>query len=593
MIFSYLLTPLLTLTLIISIVVFSFKTEKRQYKNLPPTPPSLPIIGHLHLVKPPIHRALHNLSTKYGEIFLLRLGFRRVVVVSSSTIAQECLTKNDIVFANRPHFLLAKHVGYNSSNVVDCSYGEHWRNLRRIGAIEIFSSGRLNLFINSRRDEVIRLLKKLSCQDSNRVELKSMFQELTFNIITRMVAGKRYCGDDVANEEEAKLFRDTLRTFMEFNGAGNAADFLPILNWIPINNFENKVKRLGKTMDSLLEGLIKEHKSNKDENRMNTVIEHLLSLQDSQPEYYTNEIIKGFVMQSIAGGTDTSALTLEWAMSNLLNHPHVLQKVKAEIDSEIGQRQLMEESDISKLPYLQCVISETFRLYPVGPLLVPHYSSNDCNICGYDVPRDTILLVNVWAIHRDPKLWEDAENFKPERFENINIENEFGYKLMPFGVGRRSCPGRGLASRVIGLALGSLIQCFDWEKVDHNKIDMTEGKGLTMPKVVSLEAIYGNVRFETTPVSLYGTLLPLVDARVGFGSQQLQLNERDPMIIVEKLLVWRAGAGLELRLNQDKFVFSPNLLLSYTYCDDDDDDEFSIRSSSSQFAIVTSFNFYL
>ncbi|KAF4373890.1 hypothetical protein F8388_007796 [Cannabis sativa] len=562
MIFSYLLTPLLTLTLIISIVVLSFKTEKRQYKNLPPTPPSLPIIGHLHLVKPPIHRALHNLSTKYGEIFLLRFGFRRVVVVSSSSIAQECLTKNDIVFANRPHFLLAKHVGYNSSNVVDCSYGEHWRNLRRIGAIEIFSSGRLNLFINSRRDEVIRLLKKLSCQDSNRVELKSMFQELTFNIITRMVAGKRYCGDDVANEEEAKLFRDTLRTFMEFNGAGNAADFLPILNWIPINNFENKVKRLGKTMDSLLEGLIKEHKSNKDENRMNTVIEHLLSLQDSQPEYYTNEIIKGFVMQSIAGGTDTSALTLEWAMSNLLNHPHVLEKVKAEIDSEIGQRQLMEESDISKLPYLQCVISETFRLYPVGPLLVPHYSSNDCNICGYDVPRDTILLVNIWAIHRDPKLWEDAENFKPERFENINIENEFGYKLMPFGVGRRSCPGRGLASRVIGLALGSLIQCFDWEKVDHNKIDMTEGKGLTMPKVVSLEAIYGNVRFETTPVSLYGTLLPLVDARVGFGSQQLQLNERDPMIIVEKLLVWRAGAGLELRLNQDKYVFSSNLLLS-------------------------------
>ncbi|KAF4377561.1 hypothetical protein G4B88_006841 [Cannabis sativa] len=438
-------------------------------------PKLVPLEALCKPLKPPIHRVLHNLSTKYGEIFLLRLGFRRVVVVSSSTIAQECLTKNDIVFANRPHFLLAKHVGYNSSNVVDCSYGEHWRNLRRIGAIEIFSSGRLNLFINSRRDEVIRLLKKLSCQDSNRVELKSMFQELTFNIITRMVAGKRYCGDDVANEEEAKLFRDTLRTFMEFNGAGNAADFLPILNWIPINNFENKVKRLGKTMDSLLEGLIKEHKSNKDENRMNTVIEHLLSLQDSQPEYYTNEIIKGFVMQSIAGGTDTSALTLEWAM-----------------------------------------------LYPVGPLLVPHYSSNDCNICGYDVPRDTILLVNVWAIHRDPKLWEDAENFKPERFENINIENEFGYKLMPFGVGRRSCPGRGLASRVIGLALGSLIQCFDWEKVDHNKIDMTEGKGLTMPKVVSLEAI------------------------------------------------------------------------CKAHCDDDDDDddEFSIRSSS-QFAIVTSFNFYL
>ncbi|PON46381.1 Cytochrome P450, E-class, group I [Trema orientale] len=174
-------------------------------------------------------------------------------------------------------------------------------------------------------------------------------------------------------------------------------------------------------------------------------------------------------------------------MSNLLNHPRVLKKARAELDSHVGQQQLVDESDLSKLPYLHGIISETLRLYPAAPLLVPHYSSSDCTIGGYDVPRDTIVLVNAWAIHRDPTLWEDAETFKPERFENSG-ESE-GYKLMPFGLGRRACPGMGLAQRVVGLTLGSLIQCFEWERISEEKIDMAEGKGLTMPKAVPLEAM--------------------------------------------------------------------------------------------------------
>ncbi|XP_062093092.1 isoflavone 3'-hydroxylase-like [Humulus lupulus] len=483
---SYLLPPL-TLIVIILTVVLSFKTKKRHYKNLPPTPPSLPIIGHLHLVKPPIHRAFHNLSSKYGDVFSLWFGFRRVVVVSSPSAVEECFTKNDIVLASRPRFLVAKHIGFNYTNIIDSSYGDHWRNLRRICAVEIFSSARLNLFVGIRRDEVKRLLCKLSRhKESEKVELKPVLEELIFNILMRMVAGKRYDGDDVTNEEEAREYRDIVRAVMELAGAGNAADFLPILNWIP-NGYETKLKRLGKRMDSLLQAFIEEHRSSKDENQ-NTIIKHLLYLQESQPEYYTDQIIKGFVHVLFAAGTDTSSVTLEWAISNLLNYPHVLKKVKDELDSQIGQQQLVEESDLSKLPHLQCVISETLRLYPAAPLLVPHYSSNDCTIAGYDVPRDTILLVNAWAIHRDPKLWEDAESFKPERFENINGDNE-GYKLMPFGLGRRACPGKGLARRMMGLTLGSLIQCFDWERVGDDKVDMVEGKGITMPKAVPLEAI--------------------------------------------------------------------------------------------------------
>ena len=180
------------------------------------------------------------------------------------------------------------------------------------------------------------------------------------------------------------------------------------------------------------------------------------------------------------------AVTLEWAMSNLINHPEVLKKAKAELDTQIEQDKWIDEQDVSKLHYLQCIILETFRLNPPGPLLVPHSSSNDCTIGGYDIPRDTMLLVNAWVIHRDPELWEDTTSFKPERFE-IGACNP--YKLMPFGLVTRACPRAGLAQRIVSLTLGSLIQCFEWERVTNEKVDMTEGNRITMPKVVPLETM--------------------------------------------------------------------------------------------------------
>ena len=201
-------------------------------------------------------------------------------------------------------------------------------------------------------------------------------------------------------------------------------------------------------------------------------------------------LLINIIMQVIIlAGTDTSAITIEWAMSNLLNHPEVLKKARVEIDSQIGQENLIDEPDVSKLHYLQSIIFETLRLYPAAPLLVPHTPSSDCTIGGYNVPRGAIVLVNAWAIHRDPELWDDPTSFKPERFENEEKLREFSHKLMPFGLGRRACPGVSLAQRLVGLTLGSLIQCFEWDRVDGKEIDMIEGKGSTMPKVHPLEAM--------------------------------------------------------------------------------------------------------
>lgn len=189
----------------------------------------------------------------------------------------------------------------------------------------------------------------------------------------------------------------------------------------------------------------------------------------------------------LSAGTDTTAGTMEWVLSLLLNNPESLKKTQEEIDNHTGKSRLINDSDLPHLPYLQGVILETFRVCPVAPVLVPHESSEDCRIGGFRVPRGTMVLVNMWAIHNDPQLWEEPRKFKPERFLKMEGQRE-GFVFMPFGYGRRGCPGENLAMRVIGLTLGLLIQCFEWERIGEEMVDMTEGPGLTMPKAQPLLA---------------------------------------------------------------------------------------------------------
>lgn len=185
-------------------------------------------------------------------------------------------------------------------------------------------------------------------------------------------------------------------------------------------------------------------------------------------------------------GTDSTATAMEWAMSLLLNHPEVLKKAREEIDAHVGSSRLLGADDVPSLGYLHCVLNETLRLYPVGPTLIPHESTADCTVGGYRVPSGTMLLVNVYAIHRDPAIWADPAAFRPERFEDGRADGLF---VMPFGMGRRKCPGEALALRTLGLVLGTLIQCFDWDTVGGAEVDMAEGGGITLPRAVPLEAI--------------------------------------------------------------------------------------------------------
>ncbi|XP_047977066.1 cytochrome P450 81Q32-like [Salvia hispanica] len=463
--------------------------------NLPPSPIlALPIIGHMYLFKKPLHQTLAKISETQGPVVLLRFGSRPVLVVSSPSAAEECFTKNDAVFANRPRLLAGKHLGYGYTSLVWAPYGDHWRNLRRIATVEMLSSHRVHLFADARREEARHLVRRLLLAGGGGegfrvVEMKSALFETVLNVVMVMIGGKRYYDGVSGDSEERMRFKEIVAESFRVSGATNIGDFVPVLRWIGMDKIECKLKELQVKRDNFMQDLIDEHRRRSKSEKMNsTLIDVLLELQENDPQNYKDEIIRGMMQVMLSAGADTSASTMEWAMSLLLNNPDALTKTQAEIDRQIGHSRLVEDSDLPHLPYLQAVIKETFRVCPVGPMLVPHESSEVCSVGGYRVPSGTMLLVNAWAIQRDPKIWEDPAKFKPERFFDFDGKKELSYASMPFGYGRRGCPGENLALRVVGLVLASLIQCFEWERLDDEMVDLTGAPGLSMPKAQPLVA---------------------------------------------------------------------------------------------------------
>ncbi|KAL7594358.1 hypothetical protein Lser_V15G31156 [Lactuca serriola] len=486
-IFYYLL-PFFSFLPLLLLSRFLLVTTPRNHhhQNLPPTPLSFPVIGHFHLIKDPIHRVLQTLSLKYGPVFTLLFGSRPVLVLSSPSAVEECFSQNN-VSENRS--CLEKNMKHDYTSVIPAPYGPFWRKLRRITTIELFSITRLATHSDVRQDEIRSLIKTLLLEivhdNFTRVGLRSRVQDMSFNIIMRIVSGKRSFDPEIHDLKEALNFHDMITGISKAPRVPFRTDLLPFLKWIDFQGMKRtllrlKVKKEASSEDFLDKYWKKDGVSNKQ------MIDAMLSLQEAQHENYSDQIVKGILLTLLLVGTDSSAWTIEWAMSLLLNHPDVLQRAREEVDEHVGHNHLIEEKDLYKLRYLQNIVNETLRLFPTTPLFVPHESSKDCTIGGYNIPHGMMLLVNTWAIHRDPNVWEEPTSFKPERFERSIGD---GYNYIPFGMGKRQCPGAGLANREIGVALGSLIQCFEWERVSKKLVDLSEGKGLTMPKYEPLEAM--------------------------------------------------------------------------------------------------------
>ncbi|KAK0577776.1 hypothetical protein LWI29_038437 [Acer saccharum] len=460
------------------------------------------VIGHLHLLggPEPAHRVLGNMADKYGPIFTVKMGVHQALVVSDWEIAKECLTTNDKVFANRPKTIAMELLGYNYSMVGFSPYGPYWRQARKITTLELLSNHRLEKLKHVRQFEMRTSVKELyevwsknKSSGSNKVlvEMKRWFGDVTLNVILKLIVGKR-CSDSDEWKEE-------LAIYLEWSGKFLVSDALPFLRWLDIGGDQKSMKKLAKRFDILAQGWLEEHKKKRasgeareDEDFMDVMITVLEDDPQLFPDHDADIVNKATCLAMIIAASDTTTVTLTWVLTLLLNHPYALKKAQHELDIHVGSERQVNESDIKILVYLQAIIKETLRLYPAGPLSVPHESMEDCTVSGYHVPAGTRLLVNLWRIQRDPAVWSDPCEFKPERFLTTHKDFDVrgnNHEYTPFSSGRRMCPGVSFALQVLQLTLASLIHGFDFETQSNEAVDTSEGIGLTYVKASPLEVL--------------------------------------------------------------------------------------------------------
>lgn len=477
--------------------------EKRSKRRLPPGPAfALPFLGHLPFLKKPLHETLARLAARYGPLFSLRLGRRPAVVVTTMELAKECFSSGcDVALANRPHFPSVREVSFDYAALSVASYGPHWRAMRRTATVHLLSARRVDFMSDAVIAHEVRAMVGRLAQAASgapaRVELKRRLFDLSHSVLVEAFARTRTTySDDADMSEEARVLKDIVDEILPLVGVANLWDYLPVLRWLDVHGVRrrltDKVNRRNAFIYKLIDAERQKQLLDEDDagaGEKQGMIGVMLSLQKSEPDLYTDTFIAALVANLLGAGTETTSTTTEWAMALLLNHPEVLRKAQEEIDARVGgSRRLLDKNDLPHLPYLHCIISETLRLRPAVLTLLPHEAATDCELHGYNIPAGTILLVNAYAIHMDPAAWEAPEEFRPERFEHGGAEGKF---MIPFGMGRRGCPGESLAMRTMGLVLGTLIQCFDWSRVGDEEVDMaaSSASGTIMFKAVPLEAL--------------------------------------------------------------------------------------------------------
>ncbi|PSS07727.1 Cytochrome P450 71A8 like [Actinidia chinensis var. chinensis] len=485
------------------LVKWLFKGPSRS-KNLPPSPPKFPIIGNFHQLGPLVHRSLQSLAQKHGPIMQLQLGSVPTLVISSAEAACEIMRTHDIIFANRPQFRKYKKLMYDGKDVSVAPYGEFWRQLKSIYLLQLLSNRRVQSFHRVRVEGIDHMMNMIeeSFSLSLPVNLSEMFTSLTNDLISRAAFGRKY-----GEGESGKKFMQLLKDYLRLLGRFDIGDLIPWISWVSrVNGLDAEVNRVAKEIDEFLEEMIEDRvnalkKESTDsgsgeveyggsENFLDILLR--IHKDDSTAVSIDRDSIKAVVLTTFAAGTDTTSTFLEWAMTELLRHPRVLKKVQIEVREVLKGKDDIAD-DFEKMLYLKAVMKETFRLHPPIPLLVPRQAREDVKVMGYDIAAGTMVIINAWAIGRDPALWDEPEEFRPERFLNSPIDFKgLDFQLIPFGAGRRGCPGITFAMAVNELVLANLLHKFDWALPGGAKaedLDITECPGVAIHRRIPLLAV--------------------------------------------------------------------------------------------------------
>ncbi|PHT27140.1 Cytochrome 82A3 [Capsicum baccatum] len=412
-----------------------------------------------------------------------------------------------MIFVNRPKSIASEILGYNYAMFGLGPYGPYWRKIRKIITIEFLSARRIDMFSHIREFEVKSAVKQTyeyclknkssNLHDAVKMEMKKWFENLIMNTMVKMLFGVRYT--DKEDEQRSKAHK-AIRRFNELLVAAAVADFLPFLRWLDIGGHEKAMKETAKEMDCLVEDWLAEHKrkrklrGNKSGDEADFMDVMLTICEDKDLyDFDADAVIKATCLAMQSAGTDTTIVTLTWTLSLLLNNYEALKKAQDELDIHVGKDRWVQESDLKNLVYLQAIVNESLRLYPAAPLLLPHESIEDCVVSGYDIPKGTRLLVNIWKFHYDPDIWPNPHEFKPERFltthKDFNVRGNH-FELMPFGSGRRMCPGVSLGLQVVQYVMAVLLQGFKITRPSDEPIDMSESFGLTILKASPLKVGY-------------------------------------------------------------------------------------------------------
>ncbi|CAJ1933072.1 unnamed protein product [Sphenostylis stenocarpa] len=490
-------------------LLFERRRKPRDHFKPPPSPPAIPVIGHLHLLKPLIHHAFQELSLRYGPLLCLRLGSAKFVVASTPSLAKEFLKINELTYSSRKMNMAIDMVTYHNATFAFAPYDTYWKFMKKLSTTELLGNKTLAQFLPIRTRQVHEFVQTIfhKSKAEASVNLTESLLRLSNNVISQTMLSIKSSGTDSQADQARALVREVTQIFGEFN----VSDFIGFCKNLDFQGFKKRALDIHKRYDSLLEKIISDREELRGkskvegredgDNRVKDFLDILLDVaeQNECEVELTRNHIKSLILFTAA--TDTTAISVEWAIAELFNNPKVLEKDQEEVDKVTGNKRLVCEADSSNLPYIHAIIKETMRLHPPIPMIM-RKGIEECVVNGNMIPKGSIVCVNIWAMGRDPSIWENPLLFRPERFledegSNVDLKGHH-FELLPFGSGRRGCPGMPLAMRELPTIIGALIQCFEWkmlgshgEILEHGrrKINMDERPGLTAPRANDLICI--------------------------------------------------------------------------------------------------------